>query len=113
MKTNTTGILYIINDRGEPSRCDDRIAWSRWFEGATRQIEYTRLPNGLNVSTVFLGVDHNFSDSGSPVLWETMVFGPNGDEDICECYERYANKNDAIEGHDRAIAWAMKRVRTK
>ncbi len=36
------------------------------------------------VSTVFLGLDHNFGD-GPPILWETLVFGGpmNGQQTRC------------------------------
>ena len=36
------------------------------------------------VSTVFLGLDHQFG-KGPPILWETMVFGGkhNHDQDRC------------------------------
>jgi hypothetical protein len=45
-----------------------------WF-GKTeeRTVAKTALPGGLEVSTVFLGLDHNMGD-GPPQLFETMVF---------------------------------------
>ena len=57
---------------------------------------------GVKVSTVFLGLDHRFSDSledGPPVLWETMIFGGAHDEH----QERYTSRADAIAGHARAV----------
>lgn len=48
--------------------------WARWFEGHTRRIEQTMI-EGARVSTVFLGLDHAFDEKGSPLLFETMVFG--------------------------------------
>lgn len=52
--------------------------------------------NGHLVSTVFLGMDHNFSCEGPPVLWETMVFSPTGESvDV----RRYTSREDALAGH--------------
>jgi hypothetical protein len=52
------------------------------------------------VSTVFLGLDHQFG-SGPPVLWETMVFGP---EPWSEWQDRYTSRTDALAGHARVVA---------
>lgn len=30
------------------------------------------------ISTVFLGIDHNFLGKGGPILFETMVFAKGG-----------------------------------
>lgn len=62
-------------------------------------LKKTRLTNGSVVSTVFLGLDHNFTEVGDPVLWETMVFGEDGGE-ICL---RYSSEEEAIQGHDRTV----------
>ncbi len=67
------GELYILRDR-TPVRTRDVIAWGRWFEDiSNRQVARTDVPGGY-VSTVFLGVDHNFGSSGPPVLFETVAF---------------------------------------
>lgn len=49
------------------------------------------------VSTVFLGLDHQFGD-GPPLLFETMVFG--GDSEECE---RYTTYEEAVAGHRRWV----------
>jgi hypothetical protein len=33
---------YILDDHGEPQRCDDLLVWARWMETATRVVEQTR-----------------------------------------------------------------------
>lgn len=53
----------------------------------------------VTVSTVFLGVDHNWSDVGPPVLFETMIFGGEHDE----YQQRYSSYADALAGHERAV----------
>ena len=50
--------------------------WLRWFATADRRVDFTDY-NTVTVSTVFLGVDHSFGD-GSPMLFETMIFGGKG-----------------------------------
>jgi hypothetical protein len=48
----------------------------------------------VEVSTVFLSINHGFGD-GPPVLWESMVFsGP--DDGMCQ---RYTSEGAAKEGH--------------
>lgn len=53
----------------------DMLAWAAWFETAERAVAKTRVGADL-VSTVFLGLDHNFSGAGPPVLFETIVVKP-------------------------------------
>lgn len=54
------------------------------------------------VSTVFLGLDHCFSLTGSPILFETMIFPKGGFRDLhCERYETW---NEAVAGHQRIVA---------
>lgn len=76
-----------------PVPCDDITA----FERVNRTIGRTQLPSGNRVSTVFLAFDHNFGDEGLPVLFETMVFGPDdfNEHDM----ERYCTYEEAVEGH--------------
>jgi hypothetical protein len=59
----------------------------------------------IMVSTVFLGLDHSYSEEGPPILFETMVFnGPLHDE-----MERYATYDEAEAGH----AIMIERVRVE
>lgn len=60
--------------------------------------------NDVEVSTVFLSLDHSFDNTGPPLLFETMVF-PNPLSRI-ECYcARYSLWDEAIAGHEKAIKW--------
>ena len=45
---------------------------------------------------MFLGLDHSFADVGPPILFETMVFGGEHDQEM----ERYATWDEAVAGHD-------------
>jgi hypothetical protein len=65
---------YVLDPWGNPVPEPDPIAFGRWFENINaRRVAYTTLPGDIEVSTVFLGMDHDFGLSGQPVLWETMI----------------------------------------
>ena len=69
------------------------------FGSADRTVERTKLNDEVEVSTVFLGMDHNFGGKGNPVLWETLVFGGPLDGEM----DRYTSKQEAIAGHKRMV----------
>jgi len=86
---------YILKD-GEPLPVDDVLEWSKWFgDIENRRVARDEFP-GCYVSTIFLGIDHQFGD-GPPLLFETMVFGGSCDEDM----DRYATLPEARVGHRR------------
>lgn len=74
---------YILDETGNPVVEPDLIKWATWFENAKRQIAKDEA-DGVKVSTIFLGLDHNWGD-GPPVLWETMVFGGPLDQEQDRC----------------------------
>jgi len=96
-------IYYVLDANGEPERCDDWMRWAKWFEDTpARIVAREELPNGVQVSTVFLGLDHNFFGRGAPVLWETMIFGgPHNDLQV-----RYTSRAAALDGHAQAVQLA-------
>jgi hypothetical protein len=70
--------------------------WAEWFENfENRKIDRTDLDDGVYVSTVFLGLDHNFSGHDLPILFETMVFGGQYTNKGC----RYSTLGEAKNGH--------------
>ena len=70
------GNLWIIKD-GLAVPEDDLLSWAHWYESERGQYSLLDTIAGIRVSTVFLGMDHNFG-KGEPILWETMIF--NDDE---------------------------------
>ena len=64
----------------------------------------------LWVSTVFLGVNHNFSPHGPPLLFETTVFRTNPDNAVDRYTwdevetDRYTTIEEAREGHKAMVA---------
>lgn len=94
---------YILDDEGNPIPCPDLIEWAKWFENSNNRQLKKDLVGKYWVSTVFLGLDHNFLE-GEPILWETMIFSESEDQNKYEGYqERYITKKEAIEGHQKAI----------
>jgi hypothetical protein len=91
---------YILQDR-VPVACDDVEKWGAWFEQADRRVAGTDLGGGVRVSTIFMGLDHSFG-SGPPLLFETMIFGGNLDQDT----NRYATWKEAEAGHARMVGRA-------
>ena len=59
----------------------------------------------MTVSTVFLGIDHNFGGKGKPILFETMVFG-KGDLVPDNWMARYCTWEQAEAGH-KAIVYEL------
>ncbi len=74
--------------------------WMREAHPGYKIIRHTHGKDSL-ISTVHLGMNHNYDDLGPPIIFETMVFGIDGWEDY---QERYAREADAVEGHHRILA---------
>jgi len=94
------GQFYILKNK-KPAAVD-MLTWCAWMEkNRDTPIITVGLNNidNVNISTVFLGVDHNFSGHGAPLLFETMIFGGELNE---EC-ERYATWEEAERGHKRMV----------
>lgn len=66
-----------------------------WLISNDRKIQYDEITDDVSVSTVFLGIDHNHSGKGPPVLFETLVFGGPLDGNM----DRYCTYSDAENGH--------------
>lgn len=82
--------------------------WVRLFEHITRKIAVDTLDNA-RVSTVFLGIDHQYIDGLPPILFETMVFGG-----ILDNWQwRYMTYREAEIGHSRVVKALRLRSRLK
>lgn len=87
---------YILNERGEAELCDDLVRWAQFFnDGNARRVAFDHVGDGVEVSTVFLGIDHRRFGTGLPLLFETMIFGGEYDE-TCR---RYSTRAEAQAGH--------------
>lgn len=95
---------YILKDR-EPVPADDLMVWARWVNATLGQdacrVAKTTIGD-VEVSTVFLTIDHNWL-GGAPLLFETMVFGGTLDQE----QERYSTWEAAERGHAAIVARVM------
>lgn len=90
---------YILDAQGEPVPCEDLLTWARWYEGGIEKRRVARTTIGeVEVSTVFLALDHSFCE-GPPILYETMVFGGPLDQEL----DRYSTRSEAEAGHEKWV----------
>jgi len=91
---------YVLDADRTAVRCDDLMAWARAFEDdAGRRVARTEV-GPYTVSTVFLGIDHQFGD-GPPLIFETMVFSQGAEE---EEQDRCSTWAEAEAMHKRYVA---------
>jgi hypothetical protein len=106
----------------------DAATWGRLHADREYCVLAQHWVRGWMVSTVWLGLDHNFAFKGPPVIFETMIFAPDdvtigredreadGDAfgtaltDLDRYQERYATEAAAQAGHDRALAAMVARL---
>src|SRR5688572_9385973 len=72
----------------------DLQRWGEWMTRADRRVALTEVTSWLRVSSVFLGLDHQFGQ-GPPLLFESMVFA---DEESL-AMRRYSSWAEAEVGH--------------
>ncbi len=96
---------------GKKTREVGLFEWAEWLERKNkdggrhdRHIASTKVKN-LEVSTVFLGLDHSFGGK-QPLLFETMIFGLEEDNQ----QDRYETYDQAIEGHWKHVGRAILRI---
>jgi hypothetical protein len=98
-------LYFGLREDNEPFPMTDPAAWNEHMGDLVRtRRRHVGLDEigQLRVSTVFLGIDHNFGRTGPPLFFETMVFG-NGYQ------ERYCTWQEAKDGHARVVAWLRNR----
>lgn len=85
----------IPDDYWDKEKYPDR----RPFRWATEQRVGRTEVGEHRVSTVWLmGIDHGYG-SGSPVIFETMIFGPTWNNELT----RYSTEEAAMRGHLKAV----------
>ena len=88
---------YYILIENIPVVCENMMEWAKW--NATHKFHVKDvLINDVRISTVFLGINHQYGD-GLPLLFETMVFGGKLDGEM----DRYSTWKEAETGHDRIV----------
>ncbi len=79
------------------------LEWGQWFENFDNRIVEQTMVDDVKVSTMFLGIDHNFALTGRPLLFETMIFGGEHDQYQIRC----ATYDEAKIMHTRAL-WLVR-----
>ncbi len=72
---------------------------------SNRVVKLDILPNGMRVSTIWLGLDHSWG-GGPPLIFETMVFDDKASEEgRGEDFDsqRYSTREEALEGHRELV----------
>ncbi len=93
--------MNYYNRQGEP------ITQGEWIKSCEQPFETSRRvakdeQDDIQVSTVFLGMNHNWDD-GPPLIFETMIFGGEHSDEQW----RYTTEAQALEGHKTAVALAF------
>ena len=92
---------YILKGK-TPVVENDIIKWGKWFGTANRHVKEDII-KGIHISTVFLGINHNFV-GGKPILFETRIFGGEHND----YQERYHTLEEAEDGHEKAVELVKK-----
>jgi hypothetical protein len=92
-----------------PVPCEDLSTWANWIANCTARVVKQEDIGPYYVSTVFLGLDHNFG-KGPPLLFESMIFRDHESHyESLEC-SRTSTWELALEQHAKAVAWARRQL---
>jgi hypothetical protein len=87
------------------NRAGESISVTEWAAGFVEEWAGFEDPqialyeeDDVTISTVFMGINHQFGD-GPPLIFETMIFGGPLDD---YCW-RYSTEAEALAGHQGAI----------
>lgn len=97
--------LYILGPGHVPVPVSDVLEWGKWMAGADRRVARDRIEPDIEISTVFLGIDHAYDGRG-PVLFETMAFDDYGGGET----HRYATWDEALAGHAAVVERIKARI---
>lgn len=98
-------MLGYYDRAGQPISLDEFVELSRDLNARDRKhVARTRVtdPEGreYEVSTVWMGADHQYVPGGPILIYETMVFGPQPWANQCW---RYSSDEEAGRGHARVV----------
>lgn len=104
LRKHTTYYTLDAQHKIIPTR--DIMVWGRFFETTAGRIVAQDTIGKIKISTVFLGIDHGWDDEGPPVLFETMIFGGEHDQEQW----RYCTWEEAEAGHRKALRMVRRSV---
>lgn len=98
------GVHYRWRPGIAPRPTRDVLRWAHAFERKHRRVVQTLVKGPgdfVDVSSIFLGLDHNYLADGPPLIFETMVFrGPFRKDVTCV---RTPSHGDTLDMHDRLV----------
>lgn len=95
--------LRYVLENGRIKKADKASYIKFWSKGLEAiRVDFTKINDNVEVSTVFLSLDHNFTLEGPPILFETMVFGGQHDH----YQRRYRTLGEAKKGHWETVEMA-------
>lgn len=78
--------------------------WCKLLENKDYKVVKQDVTGDFRVSTVWLGLNHNYRPNGLPLIFETMIFSKDNYKDLwCE---RYSTLDEATVGHEKALEHA-------
>jgi hypothetical protein len=116
---------YILTEDHRVVPEPDLLTWAHWFENAERHVAKD-LIGPYFVSTVFLGLDHDFTSMFTanvrgPLVFETMLFDHSREQSSpwfdrkfhpsFNFQRRYRSWDEAKAGHDYAVKIAARMLR--
>ncbi len=96
------GPMYYARD-GTPLG-DDMLEWAEHWED--NRVDETTVGNWW-ISTVYLGLNHQWDPLGPPLIFETMIFPvtDDGTPSMSERWmDRYSTEEQAVAGHASVVA---------
>jgi hypothetical protein len=97
-------ILFILDENKNVIPANVFEFGSFFEDGKNRIIKQETINNKL-VSTVFMGINHNFTPGGKLKVFETMVFENDDFKDLYQ--DRYSTYEEALSGHENAVQWVL------
>ena len=94
---------YKLNEKKEIIECTLH-EWGRFLETPEKIVKQENVGDYW-VSTVFLGIDHNFTrpyNNNKPILFESMIF-KSKDIGQDSWQERYCTYQEALDGHNAIV----------
>ena len=95
--------------KGKIYTTQSREEWAAYMSDSAdhRRVAETFVGD-TRISTVFLGIDHGWG--GAKILFETMIFTADPDNELDQTMDRYATLEAAMAGHERAVALVRQTV---
>lgn len=103
---------YVLRGHEVVATDNPLVAAMCFADIAARTVRKTTLTSNdskeeSEVSTVFLGIDHNFTDDGPPIVFESLVFGGP----MADWMRRYATWAEAEAGHEEMVELVRQAMR--